>query len=116
MVLCLTSDPLPLHLVDGDTYRVGMSRVPLDTVVFEYNAGASAEMIVQNFPTLELPDVHAVIGYYLRHKADVDAYLRQRAREAEELRVKLEAEGFVMSPEKANDIKQRLVERRNHKR
>jgi uncharacterized protein (DUF433 family) len=91
MVLAIAADPLPLHLDEGGTYRVGKTRVRLDTVVFAYNHGSSAEQIVSEFPSLELADVHAVISYYLRHKPEVDAYLQQREREADELREQLEA-------------------------
>jgi hypothetical protein len=31
-----------------------------------------------SYPTLELPDVYAVINYYLYNRTEVDAYLRQR--------------------------------------
>jgi hypothetical protein len=34
--------------------------------------------MVEQFPTLDLADVYAVIGYYLRHRADVDAYVERR--------------------------------------
>lgn len=91
MVLAIAADPLPLRLDDGGTYRVGKTRVRLDTVVFAYNAGSSAEQIVRDFPGLELADVHSVIGYYLNHKRDVDAYLAIRKEEAERLREEIEA-------------------------
>ncbi|MEX2175953.1 MAG: DUF433 domain-containing protein [Pirellulaceae bacterium] len=91
MVLTIAVDPLPLRLDEGGTYRVGPTRVRLDTVVFAYNQGTTAEQIVGEFPSLDLADVHAVISYYLRHKTDVDAYLSQREREAEELREQIEA-------------------------
>jgi uncharacterized protein (DUF433 family) len=115
MTLTIAADPLPLRLDSGGAYRVGKSRVRLDTVVFEYNSGSSAEQIVQNFPALDLADIHAVIAYYLHHKAEVDAYLKQRERDAEEQRQRLTAEGFVLSSEKAAAIKRRFEERQNRK-
>jgi uncharacterized protein (DUF433 family) len=115
MALTLAADPLPLRLDSGGTYRVGKTRIRLDTVVFEYNSGASAEQIVRNYPTLELADVHAVIGYYLRHRLEVDAYVSERKQEADELRHTLESEGHVMSREKMAELKGRFEERQNHK-
>jgi uncharacterized protein (DUF433 family) len=115
MTLTLTADPLPLRLDSGNTYRVGQTRVRLDTVVFAYNSGASAEQIAHDYPGLELADVHSVIAYYLHHKADVDAYLKQREREAEELRQQLEAEGHVLSRERTAEIRRRFAEQQNHR-
>jgi uncharacterized protein (DUF433 family) len=91
MTLTVAADPLPLRLDDGGAYRVGNTRVRLDTVVFAYNHGSSAEQISRDFPTLELADVHSVIGYYLHHRAEVDAYLAAREKEAAKLREEIEA-------------------------
>jgi uncharacterized protein (DUF433 family) len=115
MVLCISADPLPLRLDKGGTYRVGNTRVRLDTVVFAYHSGSSAEAITRDYPGLELADVHSVIAYYLHHKSEVDAYLAQREREAAELREKLESEGFVPSPQKTAEIRRRFEEQQNHR-
>jgi hypothetical protein len=48
--------------------------------------GATAEEIVQQYPVLALADVYAVIGYYLRHRPEVEAYLAQRREAAERVR------------------------------
>ena len=66
-------------------YRVGGSRVTLDLVVRAFNRGATAEEIVQSFPTLKLPDVYQVIGYYLKHSAEFVKYFETREREEKEL-------------------------------
>lgn len=83
--------PPPLRLAEeGKVVRVGNTRVPLDTVVYHYENGASPEEIVHNFPTLDLADVHAVIAYYLNHKAEVQGYLDERERLAVEIRREIE--------------------------
>lgn len=92
MTLTIAAEPVPLRLDAGGTYRVGPTRIRLDSIVFLYNQGSSAGQIVSEFPSLDLADVHAVITYYLRHKEDVDAYVQQREHEAEELRVKIESQ------------------------
>jgi uncharacterized protein (DUF433 family) len=112
MTLALAADPLPIRLDEGGTYRVGPTRVRLDSVVFLYNQGSSAEQIVDNFPSIKLADVYAVISYYLRHQADVDAYIRDQEEKSQRLREKLEAEGFIMSPDKVAEMKQRWEERK----
>ena len=57
---------------------MGATRVTLDTVVAAFSEGATAEEIVQQYPSLKLSDVYYVLGYYLRHPSEVDAYLQQR--------------------------------------
>jgi uncharacterized protein (DUF433 family) len=107
MTLTVAADPLPLRLDSGGTYRVGNTRVRLDTVVFAYNQGSSAEQIARDYSTLDLADVHWVIGYYLRHRAEVDAYLAQRAAEAEQLRKEIE------SQPQNKLLREKLVAKRN---
>ncbi len=111
MTISIAADPLPLRLDDQGTYRVGNSGVRLDTVVFAYKQGSSAEQIAREFPTLELADVHSVIAYYLHHRGDVDVYLEQRQREASQIRSTLVREGFVMPDAKQAEIRRRFEER-----
>ena len=86
--------------------RVGKTRVPLDTVVYAFSQGASAEEIVMSYPTLELGDVYAVINYYLHDRAEVDAYLSHRAAEAS----RIKEENEKRCPQ--NGIRARLLARR----
>ena len=81
----------PLSVDDTGTIRVGGTRVTLDSLVELYKGGYTAERLVQAFPTLTPADVHTVIGYYLRHRKEVDAYLESQRREGEEIRRKVEA-------------------------
>jgi uncharacterized protein (DUF433 family) len=83
---------VPLRVDDNDDIRVGDTRVLLDMVVYAFRQGATAETIVDKFPSLSLPDVYNVIGYYLQHKEAVDAYIRQREQVGEALRKQIEAE------------------------
>ena len=64
--------------------RVGGTRVTLDTVVAAFLEGATAEEIA--YPVLALADVYAAIGYYLRHRSEVEAYLDQRRQAGERVR------------------------------
>src|SRR3954470_6103597 len=90
--LPLHAEPPPLRVDDGGAVRVGKSRVSLDLVVEQYENGMSPEDLVRAYDALDLADVHAVIAYYLRHRAEVRAYLKRRQEEAEALRTKIEAE------------------------
>ena len=59
--------------------RVGESKVMLDSVIAAYQQGHSAETIQQQYPALLLADVYGAIAYYLRHRDEVDRYLRVQA-------------------------------------
>jgi uncharacterized protein (DUF433 family) len=103
----LVAKPPPLRLdVDGNLL-VGGTRVPLDTVVGEYEDGASAEEIVRQYDTLRLSDVHAVISYYLENRTAVEEYLAERRRLAEEVRRENESR-FPMT-----GVRERLLARRS---
>jgi uncharacterized protein (DUF433 family) len=106
MSLVIEAPPVPLRNDEHGVLRVGKTRVPLDTVVYAFNQGASPEEIVMSYPTLALADVYAVVNYYLYNRAEVDAYLRQR--EAEATRIREENEKRF--PQEG--IRERLLARR----
>jgi uncharacterized protein (DUF433 family) len=84
------SDPLPLQEGPDGVQRMSGTRVTLDVVVAAFDEGATAEEIVQQYPTLSLGDVYAVIGHVIHHRAEVDEYLRRRAGEAKVVRAENE--------------------------
>ena len=86
----LSAERPPLRVDAGGAVRVGSSRVALDVVVEQFENGMTPEDIVRAYDALELADVYAVIGYYLRHRAEVGEYLKRRNAEAATLRVKVE--------------------------
>jgi uncharacterized protein (DUF433 family) len=86
MSLALTADPLPLVADAQGTIRVANTRVTLDTLISAFREGSTAEEIAEQYPSLRLSDVYAVIGHYLRHQPDVDGYLAAREQRATEVR------------------------------
>lgn len=86
MVLTPTTEVMPLTVDPHGVLRVGHTRVTLDTVLAAFADGATAEEIVQQYPSLDLADVYSVIGYYLRHTAEVDVYIQQRRQQREIVR------------------------------
>jgi uncharacterized protein (DUF433 family) len=86
MPFAVVTDPIPLVTDADGVVRIGKTRVTLDTVVAAFLEGAMAEEIIQQYPSLQLADVYSVIGYYLRHQAEVDAYLQERQHRAAEVR------------------------------
>jgi len=51
--------------------------------VAAFDDGATAEEIVQQYPSLTLADVYSVLSHCLKHRDAVDAYLAQRATQAQ---------------------------------
>jgi uncharacterized protein (DUF433 family) len=86
MSLMVMPEPVPLAADRDGVMRVGGTRVTLDMVVAAFREGATAEEITQQYPSLQLADVYAVIGYYLRHQPEVDDYLRERRARGDEVR------------------------------
>jgi uncharacterized protein (DUF433 family) len=80
MNLAIGMEKVPLETDAHGVVRVGGSRVPLDSVIAAFGAGATPEDIVQSYDSLSLADVYAVIAYSLRHQTEVDEYL-SRSRE-----------------------------------
>ena len=81
----VTETAPPVRDVKGVMY-VGKTRVTLDTVIFAFLDGATAEEITHQYPSLDLADVYLVIAYYLRQHDEVDAYLQRRQQQAEKIR------------------------------
>jgi len=73
-----------VKLQDG-SYRIGGTRVSLDSVVYAYLRGASPESIQRSFPSLTLEQVHGSLAFYLSHKLEVDEYLAAGEAEFEKL-------------------------------
>ncbi|MDB9422254.1 DUF433 domain-containing protein [Microcystis aeruginosa CS-563/04] len=87
MTLAILAEPAPLQANEDGVILVGKTRVTLDTVVSVFNQGATAEEIVNRYPSLNLADVYATIAFYLKHQSEVAAYLQQRQQQAEEIQV-----------------------------
>lgn len=97
---------IPLNATNEGIVRIANTRVRLDTVVYAFNEGFTAEEIVTQYPSLELTDVYAVIAYYLGHRTSVDEYIAERTEKAEAIRREIEAK-----PEN-QALRQELLNRR----
>ena len=104
MNVVIQTEAPPIRQDDSGALRVGDSRVLLELVIQEFQDGATPETIVQQYDTLALPDVYAAIGYYLRHRAEIQAYLDQRERRAKEVRSRAEERQGDLQ-----DIRRRLL-------
>jgi uncharacterized protein (DUF433 family) len=97
---------VPLSKDEAGVLRVAGTRVSLDSVIYAFDEGATAEEIAQAYPTLDLAAIYSVIGYYLQNRAEVEQYLGQRGAQREELRKEVEAR---FSP---HGLRERLLARK----
>jgi uncharacterized protein (DUF433 family) len=58
----------------GEPIVAGTS-TPVRAVVELWNQGMTAEMIPLHLPHLELAQVYEALGYYSRHRAEIDRYI-----------------------------------------
>jgi uncharacterized protein (DUF433 family) len=56
-------------------YWISDTRVSLDSIVYAFLNGQTAEGIAQSFPVLSLEQVYGAITFYLAHRSEMDAYL-----------------------------------------
>jgi uncharacterized protein (DUF433 family) len=99
--------PPPLTTGPDGVVRVVGTRVPLETIVTAFDAGATAEEIAQQYASVDLASVYAVISYVLNHRREVDEYAMRRHDAAAELQAKIEASSPPVG------IRARLLARRS---
>src|SRR6266576_4542456 len=82
---------MPLVVTEQGTIRSKGSRVSLDSIVHHFKLGATAEQIVQSFPSLSLGDVYSSIAYYLTPRQEIEEYLQEQETAADALQEQLES-------------------------
>jgi len=97
---------VPLATDAEGVVLIGNTRVSLDNVIGAFRNGATSEEIVLQYPVLDLSDVCAVIGFYLKNKVEVEQYIEQQQAEADVLRQKIETHF------QAAEMRRRLLKRR----
>ncbi len=70
---------------DGEI-RLAGHRIGLYHFVLYYNEGYTAEMLLGQFPTLDLALIHRVIAFYRTHSKEVDAYILRYRSELDQYR------------------------------
>jgi uncharacterized protein (DUF433 family) len=94
---------------DGVLYVRG-SRVPLESLIWPWRDGQSAEAIQEAYPTLTLAEVYGAVAYYLNHRTEVDRQLAEGAATFEAQR----AAAQTAAPERYAAFHRRLAEARTH--
>jgi uncharacterized protein (DUF433 family) len=106
MTLTIEANPVPLTITEHGVVRVTGTRVTLDSVIYAFDEGATAEEIALRYPTLRLVDIYAVITYYLNHKIEVQAYLKREEELDDQVQREYEARPNLV------EIRKRLLARR----
>ena len=70
----------------NNIYLIIGTRVSLDSIVYAFWRGQTAESIAQSFPVLTLEQVYGALTFYLANKLDVDTYLEKAQIEFEAMR------------------------------
>ena len=71
---------------DGGYYVLG-TRVSLDSVVYAFLRGESADGIAESFPSLNLQQVYGALDFYCANQILVGEYLREQQRQVEQMRL-----------------------------
>jgi len=82
-MLHITDQEVPLASDHDGVLVVTGTRVTLHSLVGMFEQGASPEEIADQFDSVELPDVYAVLTYYLRNRETVDAELAAQENRSE---------------------------------
>jgi uncharacterized protein (DUF433 family) len=116
MNLILEAIPVPLQDDGQGGLRVGQTRVSLESVWHLHQQGASPAEIVRAFDSLQPADVHAVLAWALRHREELDRYLKRRNEEAAQIRRRLEEAGLTPTRQESAPLKEKLELRRRQLR
>ena len=91
MEIALRTEAPPLRRDSSGGLRIGKSRVLLELVVHAFEEGATPEAIVLRYPAATLAEIYGVLAYYLRHQEEINVYLVEREKKAEEVRNRIES-------------------------
>jgi len=85
-------DPEPVPLVEDRAGRLVVpgTRISLDVLVADFKRGKTPEAIHEGYETVSLADVYAILAYYLRHRAEVEAHLAGQERDGAGIRAEIE--------------------------
>lgn len=101
-----TTQTVPLTRWEDGSIRIAGSRVRYEYVVDLFKNGASAEHILEVFPSLRLKDIYGALFYYLDHTEAVEEYLKSQKRAEEE------GYQFIQSHFDNSDLRERIRLRR----
>lgn len=84
------SQSVPVKEDEHGVLRVAGTRVTLDSVVYAFRNGATAEEILQKYPSLDLAGIYALITFSLRNREAVDEHIQEEERAFAALRTEVD--------------------------
>ena len=87
----IAPEPVPLVRDLAGRLMVTGTRISLDVLVADFKRGKTPESVHDAYQTVSLADVYAIFAYYLRDRAEVEAYLAEQEREGAEIQLRIEA-------------------------
>ncbi len=100
MSVIVSTSEIILEKDNAGVLYIGKTRVPLDTVVFAFNEGATPEEIVWRYPTLDLTQVYAAISYYLQNRSEVEIIWKREPCDTPKLKPKPKRISILRESEK----------------
>jgi len=91
-----------------EAYWIAGTRVSLDSVVYAFLEGLSPESIVDSFDTLTLEEVYGALAFYLGHRDEIDAYLKQSEAQFDDLCRRARAANPLLY-QKLDEARQRMT-------
>jgi len=85
-------DTVPLVQWEDGSVRVQGTRLLLAMIVTSFQQGYTPDEINDSFPSASVPQIEAVIGWYLNNKSEVDAYLEEEEAEGEEILLRIQSQ------------------------
>ena len=64
----------------------------MELVIHAFLQGETPEGIIDSYPTVKLSNLYAVLAYYLDHRVEVDAYVRQADQDAARIQQEVEVD------------------------
>lgn len=88
--VAIEPEPVPLVRDQAGRFMVPNSRISLDVLVAAFKRGESPEAIHENYESVSLADVYAILSFYLRHRDEVEGYLAEQVQLGAELQARIE--------------------------
>jgi uncharacterized protein (DUF433 family) len=87
----MTNSKSYVRIDENGAYRVGKTRVSLDSVVHAYMQGHSAEAIADQFPAITLEEAYGAIAFFLGNREEVERYLERQRKLWEAMKAEADA-------------------------
>lgn len=84
-------DTVPLVQWEDGSIRVQGTRLLLAMIVTSFQQGDTPDEINDSFPSASVPQIKAVIDWYLDNQAEADAYLDEYYAKGERLRLEIQS-------------------------